>query len=296
LVALYVVSAKEAAGKTAICAGLGRYLQANGKKVGYLRPGEAASGDAAFMKEALSLAEDSATLCPPSGDLKKAYDTVAVGKDVVIIEGTAAKDPGGRVIAVEVYGDTGGYAEYDESLLGVIINKVPSSQLQRVREEASARGINILGVLPENRSLLAVTVGELAERLRGRILNDDDKAAELVENYMLGAMVVDSGLDYFGRQSRKAAVIRGDRPDMQLAALETPTSCLVLSGAGEAPIYSVMEKAEGRGIPIIATDSSADDIIASIEDMLAGSRFSQIKKLPRLAEMIQQHLDLKAVA
>ena len=63
---------------------------------------------------------------------------------------------------------------------------------------------------------------------------------------MLGAMVVDSGLDYFGRKSNKAAIIQQDRPDMQLAALETPTSCLVLSGSSQPPIYSVLQKAESQ--------------------------------------------------
>ncbi len=37
MVALYIVSAQEGAGKTAIGAGLGRYLLGAGKKVGFLR-------------------------------------------------------------------------------------------------------------------------------------------------------------------------------------------------------------------------------------------------------------------
>ena len=55
MVALYIVSVEEAAGKTAICAGLGRYLQGDGKKVGYLKPSasekSAADSDITFMKQ-----------------------------------------------------------------------------------------------------------------------------------------------------------------------------------------------------------------------------------------------------
>ena len=94
MVALYVVSAEEAAGKTAICAGLGRYLMGRGKKVGFIKPLFAEKsgndGDAAFMKQVLNLPETVESLCPPAGDVKKikeAYDKVSQGKDVVIVEG-----------------------------------------------------------------------------------------------------------------------------------------------------------------------------------------------------------------
>ena len=166
---------------------------------------------------------------------------------------------------------------------------------EKAGAEFGAAGIKVLGVIPENRTLLAMTVGELAENIKGKILNSAEKSAELVDNYMLGAMVVDSGLDYFGRKNNKAAIIRQDRPDMQLAALETPTRCLVLSGNGEAPAYNVLQKAEIRGIPIISTETGTDDIVAIIEDALSKTKLYQENKLPILAEIIKQNMDLKAV-
>jgi len=153
----------------------------------------------------------------------------------------------------------------------------------------------VLGVIPENRLLLAITVGELAESIQGKILNNAEKSAELVENYMLGAMVVDSGLDYFGRKDNKAAIVRQDRPDMQLAALETSTQCLVLTGSSEPPIYNVLQKAEARGIPIIATETGAKEIVAGLEDVITGVRLNQEKKLSRLADVVKQNLDITAI-
>jgi len=318
LVALYVVSSEEAAGKTAICAGLGKFLQGNGKKVGFLKPLAAeksgADGDAAFIKQVLGLPEAVESLYPPVGDVKKikeAYDTVSQGKDVVIVEGMLgqasyeiARTLSARVIIAEAYSGQASrfidsYKAFGESLLGVVLNKVPESQLKRVQDEASkqfgAAGINVLGILPEDRVLFAITVGELADSIQGKILNNTEKSAELVENFMLGAMVVDSGLDYFGRKSNKAAVVRQDRPDMQLAALETSTRCMVLSGSNEPPIYNVFQKAENRGIPIISTENATSDIVTSIEDALSQARFNQEKKLPKLAEIMRQHLNLQAV-
>jgi BioD-like phosphotransacetylase family protein len=308
---LYVVSAEESSGKTAICAGLAANLVNDGKKAGYLKPQVAekdgSDSDIAFMKQILGLT-----------DAVNAPDVIQ-GRDVVLVEAmlgpgaddTLSKDTYGAVkemkakaIAVEAYtGKASEYVEvykgFGESLLGVVINKVPESQLKQVKDEATAQfgaaGINVLGVIPENRVLLAVTVGELAEKIQGKILNNAEKSAELVENFMLGAMVVDSGLDYFGRKSNKAAIVRQDRPDMQLAALETSTRCLILTGSSEPPVYNVLQKAEARGIPIISTEAEAQDVLASLEETLVSTRLNQEKKLSRLAEVIKKNLDIKAV-
>jgi len=308
---LYIVSAEEAAGKTAICAGLAINLLNAGKKVGYLKPQAAekgqADGDIIFMRKVLG-----------QSDVVNTPDVIK-GRDVVLVEarlGTsaddavskatygAAKEMKARAIAVEAYtGQTSKFTEvykgFGDSLLGVVLNKVPQSFLKGVREEATKQfggaGIKVLGVIPENRVLLAITVGELAECIQGKILNSVEKSGELVENYMLGAMVVDSGLDYFGRKSNKAAVIRQDRPDMQLAALETPTKCLVLSGSSQPPVYNVLYKAESKGIPIIATGTAVNDIVTNIENALMKTRLNQEKKLSKLAEIVKQNLDMKAI-
>ncbi len=311
MVALYVVSVERAAGKTAICAGLGRYLLGEGKKVGYLKPTASeesgAEGDVAFMKQVLGLS-----------DVVNAPD-VFQGRDVVLVEAMlgssaddavsqvtygAAREMKAKAIVVEAYsGQASDYIDsykgFGESLLGVVLNKVPESQLKSMQDAASkqfgAAGIDVLGVLPEDRALFAITVGELADSIQGEILNNAEKSAELVENFMLGAMVVDSGLDYFRRKSNKVAVVRGDRPDMQLAALETSTRCLVLSSSNQPPTYGVLEKAENRGIPIISTENTASDIITDIEGALSRARFNQEKKLPKLTEIVKQHLNLQAV-
>jgi BioD-like phosphotransacetylase family protein len=307
---LYIISAEQAAGKTAICAGLAINLLNQGKTVGYLKPQAArdSSGDIAFMRQVLGTA-----------DIVNAPDVIK-GRDVVLVESMigpnvsdakntigAAKEMKARVIAVEAY--TGQdpkwvdmYKWFAESLLGVVLNKVPVSQLKSVKEEAAAKlsaaGVKLLGVIPENRALMTITVGELADVIKGKILNSPEKSGELVENYMLGAMVVGSGVDYFGRKSAKAAIIHQDRADMQMAALETPTACLVLSGSPDTsgPIDTVFQKAESRGIPVIATGAGTAEIIAGIEEALLRARLHQEQKLAGLAELVKLNLDIKAVA
>ncbi|MBA7604069.1 Phosphate acetyltransferase [subsurface metagenome] len=328
MAALYITSPQAGAGKTLVCAGLGRHLKSKGKKVGFFKPlvadiksKKAADSDTAFIKRILSLKEIVDDLCPVIGGegklgskVKQAYTKVAKGKDTVIIEGIWRQRPGGkpvetsyeivkaldaRVIIVEAYSPDlfkskliDKYKGFGEHLLGVVVNKVPMSQMEVAGEQLG--GVSVLGVLPEDRALLSLTVAELAERIEGKIVNDAGKSAELVENYMLGALGVDSGLDYFGRKTNKAVVVRGERPDMQLAALETSTSCLVISGDG-SPIHAVLKGAEDKGIPVIVTEVDTASVVDSVEQALGMTKFNQEKKLPKLAEIMKQQFDFKAL-
>ncbi|MFC1912558.1 DRTGG domain-containing protein, partial [Chloroflexota bacterium] len=315
-----------AAGKSVICAGVGKHLLDDGKNVGFLKPVIAEkkaqpSGDAVFMKQVLNLPESVESVCPAFSDessllskIKDACSGVSQGKDVVLIEGISGQNKlsadvaealKAKVIVVADYSRqvpaaklSNGYKEFGENLLGVVLNKVPVSQLKRVSEELSPlfdkAGVTLLGIIPEDRKLFSLTVGELTDAVQGDILNDAEKSADLVENLMAGAMYVDSGLDYFGRKNNKAVVVRSDRPDMQMAALETSTKCLVLSGS-EEPIDYVRAKAADRGVPVISTRSDTISVIQSIEDALSTARLNQAKKLPGLVEITEKNLDFKAV-
>jgi BioD-like phosphotransacetylase family protein len=302
--ALFIVSVEESAGKTALCAGLAVNFLNDGRKVGYVGP--AGDADAAFMEKIPGL-----KLINMSGlkvyDIVLAEGSLGTGADDKLSKAAyaAAKEMKAKIIAVEVY--PGGdprfidiYKGFGADFLGVVINKAPESQLKQARAEAETRlgaaGLKLLGVIPERRVLLALTVGELAVTLGGKILNNAGKSDELVENYMLGALIVDSGLDYFGRKSRKAAILRQERSDMQLAALETSTACLVLSGSPDKPpMYNVMYKAESRGIPIIAAGAPVSDIVSKIEGTILRSRLTQTKKLTGLAETVGRNLDMKVL-
>jgi len=312
---------------------VGKYLLGDGRKAGFLkpiiaeRPIEGNDSDAVFMKQVLALPEPVDSLCPLiSGEraladrIREAYIEVSQGKDVVIIEGMCGKSPDdslskasyemvkalkAKVIIVEGYSSQSLktrfiniYKEFGENLLGIVLNKVPGSQLKHMSDEISSQldeaGINLLGMLPEDRALFTLTIGELTDYIQGEILNNAEKSAELVENLMVGAMCVDSGLEYFSRKANKAAVVRDDRPDMQLAALETSTRCLVISG-NTAPIYSVRYRAEDKGVPIILTKNDAGTIVKNIEDALDKTRFNQERKLLKLTEIMEQYLNFQAI-
>ncbi len=322
MVALLVTSSVEGSGKTTVSAGLGKLLLSRSRKVGFLKPvmadsqnqpGQSSDSDTVLMKHLLAIEESVASLGPVFRDesalkngIKKAYAAVSTGKGVVIIEGLSGQIPSlaealdARVMVIEVYSPAlaqtlASHKNFGRRLLGVVINKVPRSRLEVVRRETAAQlpGVKILGIIPEDRALLSLTVGELAERIHGEVLQGAGKTTELVENIMLGAMYVDSGLDYFGRQANKAVVLKSDRPDMQLAALETSTRCLVLAGK-TAPIPAVLARAEDQNIPVITVKDNVATVVTSIEAALVQTRFSA-EKLPRLTEVMGRHFDSPSV-
>jgi hypothetical protein len=151
----------------------------------------------------------------------------------------------------------------------------------------------VLGVLPESRALLGVTVGEIAAAMDGEIISFKDKAGELVENVMLGAMSPDSARDYYNRMRNKVVVTRYERADMQLAALETSTKCLVVSGG--RPSTSVMIKAEDKKVPVLLVDKDISEIVSGIERSLAGASFHQMQKLQAMTAILDSRFDYKAL-
>lgn len=315
---LYVTSLGKGIGKTMVCAGIARQMQKDGKKVGYLKLVSAdgnMAGDAVFMKSILGSQESAESMCLSikgkdgnASKIKQACNQVAQAKDIVIAEGLPLEESGeivkaidATILIIEDYGNRlaiDGYKALGKSLVGVMINRVPVKELGRVSSEASAKlgmsGIEFMGVIPEDRMLCAITVAELAEKLQGKILNLPDRTAELVENVMVGAMAVDPGPEYFGRKANKAVVVRGERPDMQIAALQTSTRCLVIGGGAE-PIPVVSNQAEVKKVPIISAKGNTVGIIEAIENAVSNARFGQEKKLPRLSEIMGKQFNYQAL-
>lgn len=318
MVTLFVTSLSSGAGKTAICAGIDRHLTDQGKKIGYMRlliGAPPSSEDGLFMKEIFSLPESLETLCPAftnenqfAADFKKSFDAVAGGKDVVIIEGWGASIPravSARVVLVITYDElqdanvTSTYGSFGQQVAGIVINKVPVSQLTRVRSETEASfmksGVTLLGVIAEDRALLTFSIDELVKIIDGQVNNNPQQTAELAANFMLGAMTVDSSLPYYERMADKVVVVRGERPDMQLGALQTSTRAVVVTGSGQL-VPLVQNRAEERKIPLITTPYDVSAIADRIEEALLKTRFHQKSKIPRLMELMAQGFNFQLLS
>lgn len=322
--ALYVTSWESMGGKTTLCVGIGESLRNDGKKVGYLKPLAAPSDpvaeDVRFVKESLSLEESAEALCPVADDVKAACDRVAAGKDVVLVEGWGGLGVGeeagkaayemaqtidAKVILIMRCLDGSSWMRispavrgFGDNLLGVVINEVPAGRIQAVQSAAVSvfekQGIRLLGVLPEERALLGVSLAELAKSLEATVVCCEASMDKLVKNVMIGAMTPDSGLDYFNRKDNKVVVMRGDREDMQIAALNTSTNGLILTGDG-APPPKVVYLAEQKAIPVLTTGQDTLSALDIVEKTILQARATQNAKPETMAGIVAKHLDLQTL-
>ena len=308
---LCVTSLSTGAGKTTISAGLAIHWQAAGRKIGYLKVVLGATSpntDGQFMKELLLLPEAADANAPAFvsesqlyTDIRGMVEKVAADKDIVLVECSSenavgiAKAVAAKIIVVADYSEMATVSRICKPLNAcVVINKVPVSQLGPARVENAVafrnEGLTVAGILPENRTLLTFTVADLVKTIDGQLLNNPEKASETVENVMLGAMTVDSGLPYYSRKSGKAVVVRAGRPDMAMAALETPTRALVLAGKAPA-IPQVRNKAEDKGIPVVTTELDVQTVATRLENAVLKIRFNQQSKLPEVLAMMNEGME-----
>ena len=183
-----------------------------------------------------------------------------------------------------------------EALCGVVINRVPEKALGYVANLVTPylekKGIPVLGILPNVRGLAALTVGEIIEVLDAEVLTKEVDTQALIEALMVGAMSVDSALRRFRKQRNKAVITGGDRTDVQLAALETSTNCLILTG-NLRPSKLIIKQADYMGIPILLVPGSTIDTVEALDCIFGKTRLGQCAKLKMFQNLIAEHLDFE---
>lgn len=249
--------------------------------------------------------------------VKNAYQAAAVDQDFLLLEGggslregyifglppvTVAQALNSPVLVVVKYRDDirlmddilASQARLGPAMCGIIINRVPPEADGFVRQAAvpyiEHRDIPVYGVLPEERGLSALTVGELIQLLEAEVLTRYLRPNALAENLTVGAMTVDAALSRFRRSSNKAVITGGDRTDIQLAALETSTTCLILTG-NLRPSPLVVRQAEEFGVAILLVHTNTMETIEKIERVFGKTRLGQSVKLKQFQALLDQHCD-----
>ncbi len=345
--ALYITSIENFSGKTAVCLGIGKRLQAEGHKVGYLKPvsyeakqmaGQTIDEDVSFVKNVLALEGDPRDLSPVvitpkllpdclsddsscnlSDKVREAYEKVGRGRDVMLLEGGGSLRMGyalglstayvaemldAKVVAVVKYRgrmrllDDLLTAQFrlGDRLLGIILNRVPEEELEFTEGQAipflERHNIPVLGVLPERPTLASISVGELIDVLNAKVIGDDAHRDALVETMMVGAMGAHEALSRFRVHQNKAVVTGGDRTDVQLAALETSTVCLVLTGNLRPP-EAVLQRANELGVSVLLVPTNTMESVEAIESVFGKTRLGQAEKLAHFEALMAEHVDYK---
>lgn len=182
------------------------------------------------------------------------------------------------------------------SLSGVVINRVPNTAMSFVNDVAvpylEREGVPIIGVLPDDRELAALSVGEIVDVLNAEVLTSCYDEEALVEALMVGAMTEDSALRRFRKQANKAVITGGDRTDIQLAAMETSTTCLILTG-NLHPNNLIIKQAEDMCVPILLVPSNTMETVEALDRIFGRTRMGQKEKLDKFLTYVKKNIDLE---
>lgn len=181
-----------------------------------------------------------------------------------------------------------------DRFIGGVFNKLPLNILPYVKETVKplmeSRGVKILGSFHKDKLLESVTIRHIIEALNGGILCGEEKLDEFIDNFMIGAMDVDNALRYFSKVSDKAVITGANRTDIQLAAIETSTKCLILTGG----LYTnefVIERARSKDVAIIAVQEDTFTTVDKIENILSKTRIRERGKIERVKELFNSEFD-----
>ncbi len=185
-----------------------------------------------------------------------------------------------------------------DHLIGVVINDVPAAQMETVKSQIQpfleSQGIDVLGILPRNDLLRSVSVGELVQQLGAEVLCRGDRMDLMVESLKIGAMNVNSALEYFRKGRNMAIITGGDRTDIQLAALETSTQCLILTGH-LPPSSTILSRAEDLEIPILAVDLDTLTTVEIVDRAFGQVRLHEPIKIQSAYQMITKYVDVESL-
>jgi hypothetical protein len=179
--------------------------------------------------------------------------------------------------------------------LGVVFNHVQPAQEKFVRETVipffGARGMRVLGAVPSDPVLGSVSVRALADSLSASVVcGGEDGGKAMIERFCVGAMDVEHALRVFRGISRKAVVTGGYRTDIQLAALETDTVCLVLTG-GVAPNDLILARAREKGVALLTVSEDTMATVDRFESLLGRLRIREPEKIRRGIDLVRASVD-----
>jgi uncharacterized protein len=185
-----------------------------------------------------------------------------------------------------------------DRFLGVIINRVDDEQKQSVDEYVlpflKRKRVDVLGILPHDFIVGAITVEELTEMLGGKIICSHDQLGNLVEKFLIGAMQVDKAIEYFKKTRNNAVIVGGDRADIQLSAIESGSVCLILTGE-LYPGEMIISRAEEKNIPIMVVREDTYSVAKKLERLSVRLRLRDMVKVERGMAMVSDNVDFPLI-
>ena len=327
---LYVAGARPGVGSTAVAASLAAAWRRRGRTVAADKPVAFAEGDAdaELLAGAAASTGSGASLVASNGAVDpglldaaaKRVEGLAKTSDVVVIDGLPLTDGSERAteasgaLARRLDAKVLGVLPYERSLTGesaapwrdafgdALIGLIVNRQTRYAAHDVSARlapqlaaeGAPVVGVLLEERLLLAPTVRQVVDLLDATLYAGATGVGQLVEHFLIGGLITEWGGNYFNRLPNQAVIVRGGRADIQMAALNFPLNAMFLTGCSEPPQY-VHQRAESLDVPLAVTARNTHETAEALEAIASRVTVHHPEKIESFSETLSERLDWDAL-
>ena len=327
---LYVAGARPGVGSTAVAASLAAAWRRAGRNAVADKPLALAKGtaDAALLAQTTSVEASEPGVVAPDGTVEqkalaaaaKRIEALGKGADVVVVDGLPHADADARtveasgVLAKRLRAKVVGVLPYErtltaaavapwreaygDALVGFVVNRQTRYAVRdagdRLVGELAAEGTPALGVLREERLMLAPTVRQVVELLDGTLFAGASGLDRLVEHFLIGGLITEWGGNYFNRLPNQAVIARGGRADIQMSALNFPLNVLVLTGCSQPPQY-VQQRAESLDVPLITVGRNTHETAEALEALAGQVTVHHADKIERFTAMVEERVDWDAL-
>ncbi len=355
---IFIAATKQNVGKTTVSMGLIASLGKRFKGVSFIKPvgqrylvedGNKVDEDSILMDRIFNFGIPLQHLSPVAvekgyterfldGDIssdaalriRSAFDIVADGREVVVIEGTGhagvgsvfdlsnaavAKMLDSKVIIVSMGGIGNPIDEvmlnkslFDRmgvKIAGVIVNKVLPHKYEKVgkyvRVGLNRLGVPVLGVMPYAEILDIPTMRDIKEELDMHVLCGEDLLGRQMSRVLVGAMEVREAIHDL--EDDCLVITPGNRADLisliikvQSGRFKSPkrVAGLILSG-GVAPKKRVYSALKRSGIPTLLSRLDTYDVAARVHDLTVKIKYRDNNKVKLAIDMVEKNVDLEMV-
>ena len=339
-------------GKTTTSLGLLAAIRDRGLRLGFVKPvgqrylvveGTRADEDAVLMREVFAMPDALNDMSPVTlprrfttdfimgridddlaAQVRGAYDRVADGKDVVVIEGTGHAGVGavvglsnatvaamlGAPVIIVSEGGVGRpideivlncalFAAKGVRVIGAVVNKVDVEShpdLPAVLRRGLARhDVELLGYIPYSELLANPSLELIVTHLDGELLTGDAGAGRTVGWVAIGAMHARHAMDRL--RHRTLLITPGDREDLLIAALaanqSTPDRVIgvVLTG-GFRPSGAVLTRLRTADVFTYLVETDTYRTAQAVEHILVKTHPTEAQKIATIIDLVGGSLDV----
>ena len=192
----------------------------------------------------------------------------------------------------------GGKQALGNLLIGVIFNYVPPAKINYLKKKVvpflKKYKIDVLGIIPRSTSLESVSVGEIKEALGADLICGQEQTGQTIERFCPGTMNVESALKYFRKEKCMAVVTEGDRADIQLAALESNTRCLILTSR-LYPDDIILSRAQEHNVPVLVVRDDTLKTLGKLEKLANHIGLDTFSKVKEAEKIIRTSVNIRAI-